>query len=96
MSNTEWLTYFFSPVKNRSVYGEIQQKLKESFQVQANVLHWKGFSLLNSTGIKPAQMTKQQNCPRSNYITLLIPPSHTVFPDMAGVGSIPMNHTVII
>lgn len=41
-------------------------------------------------------MTKQQNCPQSNYITLLISPSHTVFPDMAGEESIPINHTVII
>lgn len=41
-------------------------------------------------------MTKQQNCPPPNYITLLIPPPYTVFPDMAGEQSIPISHTVIV
>lgn len=54
------------------------------------MLSWKGFSLLNSAGIKPVQMTKQQNCPQSNRVTLVMP-SPSPFPDVAGEGSIPIN-----
>lgn len=35
-------------------------------------------------------MTKQQNCPQSNCVTLVMP-SSSPFPDVAGEGSIPIN-----
>lgn len=59
------------------------------------MLSWKGVSLLNSAGVKPVQMTKQQNFPESNYITLLMPPSHILLSDVAG-EEVFQNHTVII
>ena len=55
------------------------------------MLSWKGLSLLNSAGIKPVQMTKQQNCPQSNCVTLVMPSSPSPFPDVAGEESILIN-----
>ena len=36
-------------------------------------------------------MTKQQNCPQSNCVTLVMPSSPSPFPDVAGEESILIN-----
>lgn len=60
------------------------------------MLGWEGFSLLNSAGIEPVQMTKKQYCPQPNYVTLEMPPSYTPFFNVAREGSILINKAVTI